>query len=73
LLARILQLEGYTVLEAATARAGLKMLEQNPIHVIICDVKLPDGNGVDLTARFRQTYPATVKVLRLNVALDGLK
>ena len=59
LLARILQLEGYTVLEAENARAGLKMLEHNPVHVIICDVKLPDGNGVDLTARFKQTYPAT--------------
>ena len=59
LLARILQLEGYTVLEAENARAGLKLLERNQIHVIICDVKLPDGNGIELTARFKQAYPAT--------------
>lgn len=59
LLARILQLEGYSVLEAPTARAGLKILERNPVHVIICDVKLPDGNGVELTARFKALHPAT--------------
>ena len=59
LLARILQLEGYTVLEAENARAGLKLLERNQIHVIICDVKLPDGNGIELTVRFKQTNPAT--------------
>lgn len=59
LLARILQLEGYTVLEAENARAGLKLLEHNPVQVIICDVKLPDGNGVELTARFKAVHPAT--------------
>lgn len=41
LLARILQLEGDAVLEAETARAGLKTLESEAVHVIISDVKLP--------------------------------
>jgi len=59
LLARILQLEGYTVLEAETARAGLKTLENEAVHVIISDVKLPDKNGIDLTAQLKQAYPAT--------------
>jgi two-component system NtrC family response regulator len=59
LLARILQLEGYAVLEAETARAGLKTLESEAVHVIISDVKLPDKNGIDLTAQLKQMYPAT--------------
>ncbi len=59
LLARILQLEGYTVLEAENARTGLKTLERETVHVVICDVKLPDGNGIELTARFKQLKPAT--------------
>lgn len=59
LLARILQLEGYTVLEADTARAGLKILENDPVQVVISDVKLPDKNGIALTAQIKQTYPAT--------------
>lgn len=59
LLARILQLEDYTVLEADTARAGLKILENDPIKLVISDVKLPDKNGIDLAAQIKQTYPDT--------------
>ena len=59
LLTRILQLEGYAVLEAETARAGLKTLENEAVHVIISDVKLPDKNGIELTAQLKQAYPAT--------------
>lgn len=59
LLARILQLEDYTVLEADTARAGLKILENDPVKLVISDVKLPDKNGIELTAHIKQTYPDT--------------
>lgn len=59
LLARILQLEGYEVMEAPTAKDGLRKLEHEVIDVIICDVKLPDINGIDLTKTIKTNYPAT--------------
>ncbi|WP_077921885.1 sigma-54 dependent transcriptional regulator [Spirosoma sp. 209] len=59
LLARILQLEDYTVLEADTARAGLKTLERETVQLVISDVKLPDRNGIELTQQIKQLYPAT--------------
>ncbi|CCG99205.1 two component, sigma54 specific, transcriptional regulator, Fis family [Fibrella aestuarina BUZ 2] len=59
LLARMLQLEGYTVLEAETGRAGLHVLEREPVHAVLCDVKLPDGSGIAFTEQIKQTYPAT--------------
>ena len=59
MLARILQLEGYTILEAENARAGLKTLEREPVQLVISDVKLPDKNGIELTAQIKQLYPAT--------------
>jgi two-component system, NtrC family, response regulator len=59
LLARILQLEGYTVLEADTAKAGLKILEREEVQVVLSDVKLPDKNGIELTSQIKQLYPAT--------------
>ncbi|WP_375448022.1 sigma-54-dependent transcriptional regulator [uncultured Fibrella sp.] len=59
LLARILSLEGYTVLEAENARAGLKTLEREDVHLVLSDVKLPDRNGIELTAQIKQLYPAT--------------
>ena len=59
LLARILQLEGYTILEAENARAGLKVLEREEVQLVISDVKLPDKNGIDLSAQIKELYPAT--------------
>jgi two-component system, NtrC family, response regulator len=59
LLARIISLENFTVVEAATAKAGLKKLEQEEFGVVICDVRLPDGNGVELTQKIRSSYPLT--------------
>lgn len=59
LLCRILQLEDYEVLEAATAKEGLRHLDNDAIDVVISDVKLPDLNGIDLTKRIKENYPAT--------------
>jgi two-component system NtrC family response regulator len=58
LLARILQLEGYDILEAATAKEGLRYLDNNTVDVVLCDVKLPDINGIELTKSIKATYPA---------------
>ncbi|MCC8427117.1 sigma-54 dependent transcriptional regulator [Mucilaginibacter sp. UR6-11] len=58
LLARILQLEGYDLLEAATAKQGLRYLDTGTIDVVICDVKLPDANGIELTTTIKAAHPA---------------
>ncbi|RYY25936.1 MAG: sigma-54-dependent Fis family transcriptional regulator [Sphingobacteriaceae bacterium] len=59
LLLRILQLEGYEVFEAATAKEGLKRLENQVIEVVISDVKLPDSNGIELSRKIKTTWPDT--------------
>ncbi len=53
LLSRIISLEGFDVTEAATAKAAIKKLEQFEPDVIICDVKLPDANGVELCKQLK--------------------
>lgn len=58
LLKRIIELEGYTVFDAANAKAGLKVLDKEKIQAVISDVKLPDGNGIDLTATIKQNHPS---------------
>jgi two-component system NtrC family response regulator len=57
LLARILELEGYHVLQAANAKSGLKIIEREDIRVVLSDVKLPDANGVELVSRIKQLKP----------------
>lgn len=63
LLVRIIRLEGFAVTEASTVKAGLKLLEKEQPDVILCDVKLPDGNGVDLVSLIRSKLPDTEIIL----------
>jgi DNA-binding NtrC family response regulator len=57
LLARIISLEGYEVLQAADIKTARKKLEQADIDVVLCDVKLPDGNGVEFSQTIKNKYP----------------
>ena len=63
LLARIISLEGFEVTEAGDFKTAIKKLEQLEIDVIICDVKLPDGSGVDLAKQIKDTYPGIEIIL----------
>lgn len=57
LLSRIIRLEGYQVFQAETGSRGLRMLEREKIHVTICDVKLPDANGVEMVPKIKELNP----------------
>ena len=63
LLARIISLEGYDVTEAADCASGLKALRRCDPDVVLCDVKLPDGNGVDMVARIKEAAPSAEVIL----------
>ena len=63
LLSRIITLEGYNVFEAGNIKVGLKILENNPVDIILCDVKLPDGNGLDLIKEVKAQYPLVEIIL----------
>ncbi len=63
LLARIIKLEGLIVLEAGDLRSALKTLQKEDADVVLCDVKLPDGNGVEFVKEFKSKYPSTEIIL----------
>lgn len=63
LLVRIISLEGFTVREADSFRTAEKILQQHPVEVILSDVRLPDGNGVDHVTQFKKNYPAIEIIL----------
>ena len=63
LLARIIRLEGYTVLEAETIKAGGKLLDKEDIDVVLCDVKLPDGNGIEFVRELRTRFGSVETIL----------
>lgn len=57
LLSRIISLEGYDVLQAANLDSARAILANGAVNLILCDVKLPDGNGVDFTKEVVEKYP----------------
>ena len=68
LLARMLGLEGYEVCQAGDCKAAIRQLEIQQPDVALCDVFLPDGNGVDLVLNIKKTAP-NVEVILLTCLL----
>jgi two-component system NtrC family response regulator len=63
LLARIIKSEGFDVFEASDLKSGFKKLETNDIDIVLSDVKLPDGNGVDFLQKIKTAFPLTEVIL----------
>ena len=63
LLARMMELEGYEVCQAGDCRAALRQLELQTPDVALCDVFLPDGNGVDLVLSIKKAAPNVEVIL----------
>ncbi|MDN4165708.1 sigma-54 dependent transcriptional regulator [Cytophagales bacterium LB-30] len=59
LLAKTLEYEGYDVLTADRAKSGIRLLKEQQIYVVICDVKLPDASGIDLAKEIKELSPET--------------
>ena len=75
LLARVIELEGYSVYQAGSVKEGLKQLAKESIQVVVSDVKLPDGNGVDLTGKIKHEYPSVevIVLTAFGTIEDGVK
>lgn len=54
LLARIISLEGYEVVVAESLKAALKQMSIHRPDVVLCDVFLPDGNGVEFVPKIKE-------------------
>lgn len=75
LLARIIELEGFTVFQANTGKEGMKVLAAQEVHVVISDVKLPDVNGIELVTQIKQLkpYAEVISLTAFGTIQDGVK
>ena len=56
-LARAMQTRGFTVLIAETVREGITTARENPPAFAVVDLKLEDGNGLDVVEALHEKRP----------------
>ena len=61
LAARILELGGYTVLEAASGSEALNIIKETPVDVITCDISMPGMSGFEFLAAIK-AMPSGAKI-----------
>ncbi len=70
LIKRVLEADGFTVIEAENGKVGLTKATSEPIDLILIDINLPDIDGYECTARLRQmsqTSKVPIVALTANV------
>ena len=59
----MLRKEGYSVEIAANRRAAAAVLDRGPVSMVITDVKLPDGDGIEILRHVKAASPETAVVV----------
>jgi DNA-binding NtrC family response regulator len=62
-LAEFLGNEGFTVAACGTGKDALALARANPFEIALCDVQLPDIDGIELLERILQVSPETFILL----------
>ena len=53
----LLEKEGYSAGEAGDGREGLKALESEPYDFVLCDIRMPNMDGLEFLAEAKRTRP----------------
>lgn len=62
-LTRVFRREGYRLHRATSGSAGLQILEQHPVDVIISDQRMPEMTGVEFLGLVKDRFPNTVRIV----------
>ena len=58
----LLRLE-FQVLKARSADEGYRLMQENEVHIIMTDQRMPKVSGVELLTNVRARYPHAVRIL----------
>ncbi len=59
----LLQLEGYTVVSAASGHEGMTQIGEHTFDVVMLDLALPDKNGMDVLTDIRMLHPQQAVIM----------
>jgi len=68
---RLLRRHGYCVVSARSREAGLAALKYEPPHLLIADLRLPDGDGLDVVRAARALPTPTPVIVVSGFASNG--
>jgi len=71
-LADILEVKGFSVHAAASGAEALKILREQPVDILLTDVKMPEMNGLELYRETRKLYPRLITIFMTAYAADEL-
>ncbi len=74
----ILEYEKYTVDVAENGPAGLEMLEEKPYDVVLCDIKMPKMDGIEVLEKIREKESDTQVIMisghgNIDTAVEAIK
>ena len=72
IVARWVQANGFDVAQASSAGEALDLMAETPAAVALCDVNLPDRNGLWLAAQLRRQFPDMALVMTTGYGLNAL-
>jgi response regulator RpfG family c-di-GMP phosphodiesterase len=62
-LRRLFRPQGWQTLQATSGAEALELLSQQPVDLVISDMRMPEMDGAQLLERVRQAHPHTMRVL----------
>ena len=74
----LLEREGYAVSQAATRKQAIALVESRELDVVVTDLKLPDGTGLEVIAGVRARRPRLPIIMitsysSMESAIDALR
>ena len=68
---RLLRRRGYRIVSAGSCRAGLSIIEREPLALVITDLRLPDGDGIEIVRAARRAVNATPSLVVTGFTSDA--
>jgi len=62
-LLRLFRKEGYRLLTASDGQAGLDIMAQEPVDLVISDQRMPGMSGVEFLRKVKEKYPDTIRIV----------
>jgi len=59
----MLRKQGYSVKTAESGEQAKRQIEQEHVDLVITDIAMPDGDGIDLLRSIKQTSPSTAVIM----------